>query len=82
MTATLAFLASPLGRGLAIAAVLAGSFGWWLRNHDQRVEERVVTNINKSAENLSEKAVENRARGDVPDALAKLRKKSCRDCDG
>jgi hypothetical protein len=53
MTAVLAFFLSPLGRSAAIAVVLAGSFFWWLHNHDQRVTERVVINIDKANDNAT-----------------------------
>ena len=49
----LPFLLSPLGRSAAIAVVLAGSFFWWLHNHDQRVTERVVTKIDTVNNNAS-----------------------------
>jgi len=65
---------------LAIVGALVGAFE--LNNWSQRSKgaASVIEKTNKAAENLSEKAVENRERGDVPDALAKLRKRNCRDC--
>jgi len=48
-----AFLLSPLGRSAAIAVVVAGSFFWWLSNHDDRVEQRVVTKIDKVNDNAT-----------------------------
>lgn len=80
MTAILAFCLSPMGRGLLSGGVVIAAFLVWLSSHDAKVEQRVVTNINEAAETLGEKAVESRERGDVPDALAKLRKRNCRDC--
>ena len=77
----MAFLLSPIGRGVLSGGIVVATFAAWLWTHDQKVEQRVVTSINNAAETLSEKAVENRARGDIPDALAKLRKRACRDCE-
>jgi hypothetical protein len=49
----IAAVLSPLGRGVAIAAVLVGSFLWWLSVHDSRVAERVVVNIEKATDNAT-----------------------------
>ncbi len=43
------FLLSPLARGLAVLAVLSGSFFFWLLEHDKRVEDRVTVKIEKKA---------------------------------
>lgn len=58
------FLLSPLARGLGVLAVLAGSFFFWLREHDARVADRVNVKTEK-------KAIENeRTANDVRDAVA------------
>ncbi len=65
-----------------IVIAIAGWAAFEGNNYYQRNigASQVVAKTNTAAETLSEKAVENRARGDVPDALAKLRKRACRDC--
>jgi len=74
-------------RGLqAVSLVLAIWVAWQGNSALQRFLGRqegrseVIAQTNTSAEKISEKAVENRERGDVPDALAKLRKRSCGNC--
>ena len=49
----IAAVLSPLGRGVAIATVLVGSFVWWLSVHDDKVEQRVVTKIDKVNDNAT-----------------------------
>lgn len=49
----IALLMSPIFRGLAGAAVLAGSFFVWLSVHDAKVGERVVAKIEKANDNAS-----------------------------
>jgi hypothetical protein len=72
-----------LTRPLQIAALIAALVGAWeLNNWKQRNvgASQLAEKTNTEAEKISEKAVENRALGDVPDAVAKLRKRACRDC--
>ena len=76
-------------RGLQVVVLALTCWGIWEGNNawqrsTGRAEGRseITTQTNTEAEKISEKAVENRSRGDIPDALAKLLKRSCRDCDG
>jgi len=49
----IAFILSPIGRGLISVGIVVGAFLVWLATHDQKVEQRVVTKIEKATENAT-----------------------------
>lgn len=69
--------------GRILAAVVAGWVTWWgWLNfvHDPKVKREVVSEINRSGEQLASAAEAARQSASTPGAWGRLLKNSCRDC--
>lgn len=53
----IAFLLTPIGRGLAIILVAVASFGIWLIGHDSKVARNAVNNERNIVRKANDKAV-------------------------
>jgi hypothetical protein len=80
MTLFSALLGSkPFCYAVAGLTVLGAYEGW--KYHEQHLgADKVIEQVNTSAEKLADKAVAARAPADKPGAAARMRARYCRDC--